>query len=185
MVLVALIPAGFIVQVVARDYAAAFAGAKERQSPQEIVFSENGGGERLVLETMEKLTSSPGQTAPLVTFAVRNFDPETDAVFPADDSALQDIAEWQLQILDRSGRKLHFIQGQNRPASSVMGWYGLSGDGTAPPGGLYSARFVWKDRAGMVHATAKTNFNIFAPLEFPKFAKLNLDLRFLNELELI
>ncbi|PIU20276.1 MAG: hypothetical protein COT18_03110 [Elusimicrobia bacterium CG08_land_8_20_14_0_20_59_10] len=135
-----------------------------------------------MLETMEKLTPDFGGTAPRVTFAVRNFDPETDAVFYADDLTLEEITMWQLQILDGGGRKIHYFQGQGRPASSTLAWHGLSADGRPFPGGFYNARFVWKDRAGRVHATAKASFNLFSHLPMPKFAKLKLEFALPTEL---
>lgn len=148
---------------------------------QEKVVPENQDRNRLVLEAMEKLTPDTGRAAYPVTFAVRDFDFETDAVYQADDSALKGMVSWQLQILDSSGRKVHFIQSRGRPSSAIMPWSGLSGGGKPFPGGFYSARFVWMDSAGQVHVTPRTTFHLFTPLATPKFAELKLNLAFIGK----
>ena len=138
-----------------------------------------------MLEAIEKLTPGAGPATPRVTFAVRSFDPENDRLLPADAAALEDMANWQLQILDRSGGKVGFIQGSGQPPSPVLSWSGLARNGEAVPGGFYTARFVWMDRANKVYATQRVGFNLFAPLKMPKFAELKLDLGFTDGLSLL
>ena len=156
-----------------------------RGIPQENIFIEAGNGKQLALEAMEKLTPGAGPAAPRVTFAVRSFDPENDMLLPADAAALEDMASWQLQILDRKGDKVEFIQGQGQPPSPMLSWSGLNRNGEAFPGGFYTARFVWMDHAKNVYATRKVAFDLFAPLKMPKFAELKLDLGFTDGLSLL
>lgn len=180
MVLIALLTAVSITVVFALDYGPGGVPVPQAMREEAVHVQEDLGP--FVLETMEKLTPDFGATAPRVMFAVRNFDPEIDALFAADDLTLDEITMWQLQILDGGGRKVHYIQGQGRPASSTLAWHGLSDDGRPFPGGFYNARFVWKDSAGKVHATAKASFNLFSPLPMPKFAKLKLEFALPTEL---
>jgi len=139
----------------------------------------------VALEAIEKLTPGAGPAAPRVTFAVRSYDPENDMLQPADAAALEDMASWQLQILDRNGGKVDFIQGRGQPASPVLSWSGLNRNGEPFPGGFYTARFVWMDHADKVYATQKVPFDLFAPLKVPKFAELKLELGFTDGLTLI
>jgi outer membrane protein OmpA-like peptidoglycan-associated protein len=152
-------------------------------SPQLIhtAFFENGGQRQLALEAMEKLTPETDITAPPVTFAVRSFDPGMDLFFPVDDTALEVMMSWQLQILDRSGRKVSFIQGRGRPSSPTLVWSGSSENGDPLPSGFYNARFVWLDPANKAHATRETSFTLFTPLKIQDLARQKLKFSYTAE----
>lgn len=180
-IFLALIAAGFILQAAAREYITDRAAGARPETPPATTTSPDR--ETVALETVEKFAAAPGSPAPQVAFLVRAFDPDMQAMYPADAAELRQMAVWQVQILDRNGRKLHYIQGQGRPASPVIGWDGLGANGEPLPGGFYNARLVWQDRAGNIHTTAKATFSLFSQLQYPKFAELKLDLGFLNNFQ--
>lgn len=176
-----LAAAGLISQAAARVYSGRATLPRPLPAPAAAV----PGPERVALEPMERLNGLLEQTSAQVTFHVRGLDPDTGAVFPVNGDALPEIAVWQLQILDRDGRKVHFMQGSGRPASPALGWDGLTAAGEPAPGGFYSARLVWRDRAGGVHSTGKAGFSLFSQLQSQKFSKLKLDLGFLKNFEIL
>lgn len=157
--------------VSAREYSPARAGASDRNVPAEQAIIEDGGTERLDLETIEDLTPGADPKASQVTFAVRSAD-------PFDGSALEDMATWQIQILDSSDKKVGFIQGRGQPPPPLLSWSGLSENGEPLPGGFYTARFVWMNKARKLYATREVSFNLFSRLKMPEFAELKLDFRF-------
>jgi len=134
---------------------------------------------RLTLEAMEKLT--PSLTEHPVTFAIRTGDPETGDLLPVDVTGLNDISAWQIQILDRSGRKVGFIQGRSRPPSDAIPWSGFSSDGEPLPDGFYSAKFVWMDSGKRVHTTDKTSFSLLTPLAIKGLSDRKLKLDYTSE----
>lgn len=142
-------------------------------------FWENAGKMRMTLEAMERLT--PNLTESPVTFAIRTGDPETDAFFPVDETELNDISAWQIQIFDRSGRKVGFIQGRNNPSSLTVPWSGFSNNGEPLPDGFYAAKFVWRDSAGRGHAAGKTSFSLFTPPAIKKLSDRKLKLNYTEE----
>lgn len=144
-------------------------------------FFEDGGLRRLALEAMEKLSADGDVTAPPVAFAVRIFDPGMDAFLPADDSALGGMLSWQLQILDRGGRKVSFLQGRGRPSSATLPWSGFSETGEPLPSGFYNARLVWLDPANKTHSTRETSFTLFTPLEMRALAERNVKFSYTAE----
>lgn len=142
-------------------------------------FWENAGQLKLTLEAMERLT--PSLTEDPVTFAIRIGDPEIGTFFPVDETELNDISAWQIQILDRSGRKVSFVQGRNKPSSVMIPWSGFSNSGEPLPDGFYAAKFVWMDSGKRVHTTGKTSFSLFTPLEIKELADRKLKLNYTNE----
>lgn len=170
-ILAAIAAAVLAAAVSAMEYAPGRAGTQGRNIPVEQAVIEDGGTERLDLETIEDLTPGADPKAPQVTFAIRSAD-------PFDGSALEDMSTWQIQILDSSDKKVGFIQGRGQPPPPLLSWSGLSGNGEPLPGGFYTARFVWMNKARKVYATREVSFNLFAQLKMPKFAELKLDFRF-------
>lgn len=177
-ILAAIAAAVLAAAVPAMEYAPGRAGAPGRNLPAGQAFIEAGGTEKLDLETIEDLTPGADPRAPQVTFAVRSAD-------PFDGSALEDMAAWQIQILDSSDKKVGFIQGRGQPPPPVLSWSGLSGNGEPLPGGFYTARFVWTDKARKLYATRAVSFNLFSRLKMPEFAELKLDFRFSGGMPLL
>ncbi|MBI4350367.1 MAG: hypothetical protein HY550_02905 [Elusimicrobia bacterium] len=175
LILAAIAAAIFSAAVSARESAPGSARASGRDIRKERIIIENAGRDRLALETLERLTPGADPGAAQVTFAVRSLG---DPFSPADGSALEDMATWQLQILDSSGKKAGFIQGKGQTLPPMLGWSGLSAGGEPFPGGFYTARFVWTDSAKKVYSTREVSFNLFSRLKMPKFAELKLDFRF-------
>ncbi|MDD5208442.1 MAG: hypothetical protein PHV36_03585 [Elusimicrobiales bacterium] len=184
LILTVLAAAGFSAAVSAREYAPGPAGASDRNARSEQAVIETVDPGLLVLETIEKLTPGADPMAPRITFALRNPDQTGAELSPADFSGLKDVAAWQVQILDSSGKKVDFIQGRRQPPPPVLSWSGLSGSGSPFPSGFYTARLVWTDRARKVYATQAVSFNLFSQLKMPDFAELKLDFRFSEELSL-
>jgi len=172
--------ASFGAAVSAREYAPGSNGAAGPGTPgaQAVIETVDQGG--LALETIEKLTPDADPAAPSVIFAVRSVDP-----IMMDGSALKDMATWQVQILDSSGKKVSFLQGREQPLPPTLSWSGLAENGEPFPGGFYTARLVWTDHAKKVYATQKISFNLFTQLKMPEFAQMNLDLRFIERFTLI
>ena len=177
-VLAAIAAAVLAAAVSAMEYAPGPAGAPGRNVPVEQAIIEDGGTGRLDLETIEDLTPGADPKAPQVTFAVRSAD-------PFDGSALEDMATWQIQILNSSDKKVGFIQGRGQPPPPVLSWSGLSESGEPLPSGFYTARFVWTNKAKKIYATREVSFNLFAQLKMPEFAELNLDFRFSGGMPLL
>lgn len=178
LILTAIAAAGLAAAVSAREYAPGAAGASGRNITGEQAVIEDGGTERLDLETIEDLTPGTDPKAPQVTFAVRSAD-------PFDGSALEDMATWQIQILNSSDKKVGFIQGRGQPPPPVLSWSGLSESGEPLPSGFYTARFVWMNKARKIYATREVSFNLFAQLKMPEFAELKLDFRFSGGMPLL
>lgn len=177
-ILTAIAAAGLAAAVSARESAPGAAGAPGRNISAEQAVIEDGGNEKLDLETMEDLTPGADANAPQVTFAVRSAD-------PFDGSALEDMATWQIQILDSSDKKVGFIQGRGQPPPPLLSWSGLSENGEPLPSGFYTARFVWTNKARKVYATREVSFNLFSQLKMPEFAELKLDFRFSGGMPLL
>lgn len=133
---------------------------------------------QLALETIEALIPGADPTAPQVMFAVRSADPIGGTLSPDGGTELEDMAAWQIQILNSSDKKVGFIQGRGQPPPPVLSWSGLSDNGEPLPGGFYTARFVWMNKARKIYATREVSFNLFAQLKMPEFAELKLDFRF-------
>lgn len=177
-ILAAIAAAVLAAAVSAMEYAPGRAGATARNVPAGQAVIEVGGTEKLDLETIEDLTPGADPKAPQVTFAIRSAD-------PFDGSALEDMAAWQIQILDSSDKKVGFIQGSGQPPPPVLSWSGLSDNGEPLPGGFYTARFVWTDKARKLYATREVSFNLFSRLKMPEFAELKLDFRFSGGMPLL
>ena len=128
----------------------------------------------LALEVLENLLPVPGNAGSRISFAVV----EGDAPGGASSSPMDDMASWQLQILDSGGKKVSFLQGRGEPPPPVLSWAGVSTGGGQLPGGFYSARLVWKDKADKVYTAPAVRFSLFSQLQMPKFAELKLDFRF-------
>ncbi len=152
-------------------------------TPQLIhtAFFGNMGKRPLALEAIETLTPGADLAEPPVTFAVRSFDPEMDESFPVDDTDLAAMRNWQIQIYDRGGRKVGFIQGRGRPYTSMFTWSGLSREGEPLPSGFYSARFVWMDSGKKTHVTGDVSFSLFTPLEIRNLADQKLKFSYTSE----
>ncbi len=146
--------------------------ARELPAKAPAVAVEQGG---LALEAIENLIPSPGAEPSQITFAVVS-DGDTPA--PDGRSPLEDMTAWQVQILDSSGRKVSFIQGRGEQPPPMLAWSGSTPGGEHLPGGFYSARLVWMDKANKPHAARPVPFNLFSPLKTPKFSELKLDIRF-------
>lgn len=144
-------------------------------------FFENMGQRKLALEAVETLTPSADLAEPPVLFAIRSFDPEMDESFPVDDSELATVLNWQIQIFDRGGLKVGFLQGRGRPYSSTFAWPGLSSNGEPLPSGFYSARFIWMDPGKKAHATGDVSFSLFTPLEIRSLAERKLKFSYTAE----
>jgi outer membrane protein OmpA-like peptidoglycan-associated protein len=142
-------------------------------------FWKNDGKTRLTLDAMERLT--PNLTEAPVTFTILTGDPETGDLFPVDETELNGISSWQLQILDRTGRKVSFIQGRDKPSSIIIPWPGFSDSGEPLPDGFYTARFIWLDSAGKGHSTDKTSVTLFTPLSIKNLADRKLKLTYTDE----
>lgn len=173
--------AGFGAAVSAMEYAPGLSGASGPGTPGAQAVIETVDQSQLALETIEKLTPGADPAAPSVIFAVRSIDP---AGGMADGSALNDMATWQVQILDSSGKKVSFLQGKDQPLPPTLSWSGLAENGEPFPGGFYTARLVWMDHSKKVYATQKISFNLFAQLKMPEFAQMKLDLRFIERFTL-
>lgn len=171
--------------VSAREYAPGAAGASGRNLPGEQAVIEDGGPGRLALETIEDLTPGADPKSPQITFAVRSADPISDTLSTDGGSALEDMATWQIQILNSSDKKVGFIQGRGQPPPPVLSWSGLSESGEPLPSGFYTARFVWTNKARKLYATREVSFNLFTQLKMPEFAELKLDFRFSGGMPLL
>ena len=184
LILTAIAAASFAAVVSAREYISGPAGAA-RDVPSDYAVIEAGGQSQLALETLEKLIPGTDPAAPQITFAVRSADPVGDALSPDGGSALNDMAAWQIQILDSSAKKVSFIQGSGQPPPPMLSWSGLSGNGEQLPSGFYTARLVWMDKAKKVYTTPAVSFNLFSRLSMPEFAELKLDFRFSGGMPLL
>jgi hypothetical protein len=186
--LLALVAAGLIGQAAAREYVSRAPSPAPLQT--QALKGEPAPG-RVAVEAMERLASLPelpgnaGQAGSRITFYLSGFSSGAGGLSPADDAALAEMVSWQLQILDKEGRKVHFIQGLGSPASPVLGWDGLTAAGESLPGGFYSARLVWQNREGGVYYSGKAGFSLFSQLETRKFSRLNLPLGFLDKFDII
>ncbi|HNW43302.1 MAG TPA: OmpA family protein [Elusimicrobiales bacterium] len=132
------------------------------------------GARQLALEALEKLTPAPDLSEPPVRFAIRSEDPDFGVLSPVDTEELGDIQAWQLQILDRSGRKVSFIQGKGRLPGAILPWSGLSDGGEPLPSGFYNARLAWLGADKKARATKNVSFSLFTPLEISSLAEHKL-----------
>ncbi len=171
LILTVVAAAGLAAAVSAREYNSSSAPASRRELPRENAAIETADQSPLALETIEKLIPGTDPASPQIAFAVRSND-------PLDGSLPEDMATWQIQILDSSDRKVGFIQGRGQPPSSMLAWSGLSGNGEPLPSGFYTARLVWMNKAKKLYTTREVSFNLFAQLKMPKFAELKLGFRF-------
>ena len=152
-------------------------------APQRVdtAFFVGDGLRTLALEAVETLTPSADATEPPVMFALRSFDPVTEESFPAGDAELEEMRGWQVQILDRGGRKVAFLQGRGSPSSTTMYWSGFSRSGEPLPSGFYRARLVWTDSGKNAHATGEVSFALFTPLEIRNMADKKLRFSYTSE----
>ena len=130
------------------------------------------------LRVMERLT--PELTEAPVKFWFQetadqdpfNFDKEP---------GLEAAAAWQIQVYDRKGVKVAFVQGTGRPGAAAISWDGTGPDGEPLPDGFYEARLVWMDSAGRPRATRKEPVSLVTPLEIRVLAGRNLRFRYTAE----
>ena len=177
-ILAAIAAAVLAAAVSAMEYAPGPAGAPGRDPQPENTGIETVDQDQLALETVEALLPGADPAAPQVMFAVRSAD-------PLGGSAPEDMATWQIQILNSSDKKVGFIQGRGQPPPSVLSWSGLSDNGEPLPSGFYTARFVWMNKARKIYSTREVSFNLFSRLKMPEFAELKLDFRFSGGMPLL
>jgi len=132
----------------------------------------------VLLEAREKLTPAP--TEPPVRFAIRNKDPRTGLFYAVDEGSLADVAAWQIQIFDRRGSKVSFLQGRSYPPP-VVSWAGLSESGDPLPDGFYEAKFGWQDSRKKARSTKKVSFTLLTSLELRSLADWKLKFLYTEE----
>jgi len=132
----------------------------------------------VVLEAREKLT--PDLTSPPVRFAIRNRDPQTGIFYTLDEGGLEGAGTWQIQIFDRRGRKVSFVQGEKNPPPLVS-WSGTSYKGEPLPDGFYTATFGWRDPGGKFHTTKPVSFTLLSAMEIRGLADWKLRFQYTDE----
>jgi len=132
----------------------------------------------VTLEARERLT--PNLIEPPVRFAIRNRDPQTGSFYTLDVGTLDDVSSWQIQIFNRSRRKVGAIQGRDTPPSLVF-WSGVAENGEPLPDGFYDATFGWRDSRKHIHTTKPVSFSLFTPLELRGLADWKLKFTYTDE----
>ncbi|MBI4422207.1 MAG: OmpA family protein [Elusimicrobia bacterium] len=132
----------------------------------------------LLLAARERIALDDEMFEPPVVFTLRTGEPDQGVSFsyPADASALGRLRRWQIQVLDRDGRKVSFIQGVEPPEGGELPWWGLSPDGRALPEGFYRARLVWVEAPGRVESSPEITVSLFVPPSMALLADAGLRL---------
>jgi outer membrane protein OmpA-like peptidoglycan-associated protein len=132
----------------------------------------------VTLEARERLSSD--LLSPPVRFAIRNKDPKTGVFYTLDDGSLADARAWQIQIFDRRGRKVSFIQGRNNPPPLVA-WDGVADSGEPLPDGFYEAAFGWQDAKKKLYTAPKISFSLLTAMEIRSLADWKLKFAYTDE----
>jgi flagellar motor protein MotB len=119
------------------------------------------------LRVMEKLIPEP--TEPPVRFRIQ-FDSVQDPFGPEKPAEDSGISAWQIQVFDRTGRKVSYLQGAGSPADASIPWSGTAPDGQPLPDGFYDVRFAWVDGQGRPHASGRESLSLATPLEIRALA---------------
>ena len=140
--------------------------------------AEDAIQEEVTLVARERLSFNPVE--PPVRFAIRNSDPQTGLIYTVDDGGLSDASAWQIQIFDRRGRKVSFVQGNGVPPALVS-WSGISDSGEPLPDGSYDATFGWRDSARRIHTTKKITFSLMSSMEVRGLTDWKLRFKYTDE----
>lgn len=144
-----------------------------------VLAASGADAASLVLAARERLAMDDEMFEPPVVFVLKTGDSGDGPAFayPADASVLGRIRKWQIQVLDRDGRKVSFVQGVEPPEQDDIPWWGVSTDGRPLPDGFYRARLVWLERAGRVESTPEITISLFVPPSMALLSDSRLTLR--------